>query len=83
MVDAGIVDTQDAHVQTAMDVKLPLAARCAANAVITARYGEYFDSYTVEQLDSRKKKEARKSRPVSGNGAKRTGHNGAARKNSR
>jgi flagellar basal body-associated protein FliL len=53
MVDAGIVDTQDAHVQTAMDVKLPLAQRgAAADAVITARYGEeYFDSYTVEQLE--------------------------------
>lgn len=53
MADAGIVSAQDARVQTAMDAALPLAERgAAADAVITARYGEeYFDSYTVEQLE--------------------------------
>lgn len=53
MQDAGIAPAGDERVQTALDESLPLAVRgAAADAVIAGRYGEnYFDSYTVEDLE--------------------------------
>ncbi|NLA82786.1 MAG: hypothetical protein GX849_08195 [Clostridiaceae bacterium] len=53
MADANIVNVDDSRVQTALNESLPLSERgSAANAIITERYGEeYFDSYTVEQME--------------------------------
>ena len=53
MAEAGIVTEDDARLQAALDEDKPLSQRGeAADALISQRYGpDYFDSYTLEQLE--------------------------------